>query len=196
MSIPTDIHSFFVLLLALFTLSATFLAAYTIANVLRLRNVRMSWKAGKLKGYPLFSTLFLISCGIVAGAVFYYEFQSYYILLGCYSWMGLNWFLSSFYTSKSYITDHGIVKNINDPSQTIAWHQISDYVEKPSAKGSEYVFIYQEYTDNEMDDRKLVRLELFVPDRRTSKFDKIISLKIGKSMTAVSDASFDIKTFE
>ena len=58
MSILTEIHSIFVLLLALFTLAATFLALYSIGNAVRLRNVRMSWNSGKLAGYPLFSTLF------------------------------------------------------------------------------------------------------------------------------------------
>ena len=59
MNLSTDIHSIFVLVLALFTLASTFLAAYSIANALRLRNIRMSWKRGKLAGYPVFSTSFL-----------------------------------------------------------------------------------------------------------------------------------------
>jgi hypothetical protein len=60
MNLSTDIYSVFVLLLALFTLGATMLAIYSIANAIRLRNVRLSWKCGKLWGYPLFSTLFLL----------------------------------------------------------------------------------------------------------------------------------------
>ncbi|MEX0648629.1 MAG: hypothetical protein WEA56_07680 [Balneolaceae bacterium] len=196
MNISTDIYSFFVLLLALFTLGSTFLAAYSIANAIRLRNVRISWKAGKLKGYPLFSTLFLGTSILITGIVFYYQIGQYYNILGCYTWMGISWFLASFYSSKSYITDHGIVKNINDPSQTVAWHQIVDYVEKPTEKGSEYIFLYRDFARETLEPGKLIRLELFVPDRKVLKLDKIITLKIGKTMAPVADTSFDIKAFE
>lgn len=190
----TEIHSLFVLLLALFTLGATFLALYSIANAVRLRNVRISWKTGKLKGYPLFSTLFLFSSLAIIGVVFYLQLEQYYTIFGCYAWMGLSWWVSSYLASKSYITDHGIVKNINDPSQTVAWHQICDYVEKPQSKGSEFVFIYQSRSEENGTD--FIRLELNVPDRKINKFEKIVALKIGRSMTPVSDTSFDIKIIE
>lgn len=195
MSFSTDIHSLFVLLLSLFTLGATFLASYSLANAFRLRNVRVSWKSGKMKGYPLFSTLFLGFTAILAAVVLYNQLAQFYTIVGCYSWMGVCWFTSSYFSSKSYITDHGIVKNINDPSQTIAWHQINDYVEKPSPRGSDYVFIYQEKPQY-LHKKRLIRLELFVPDRKAEKFDKIVSLKIGKTMTPVADSSFDFKAFE
>lgn len=196
MTISTDIYSLFVLVLALFTLGSTFLAAYSVANAIRLRNVRISWKAGKLRGYPLFSTLFLGASLLITGIVFYYQIDQYYSILGCYTWMGISWFTASYYSSKSFITDHGIVKNINDPSQTIAWHQIVDYVEKPTEKGSEYVFIYRDFTRESLKTGKLIRLELFVPDRKAAKLDKIITLKIGKTIAPVSNISFDIKAFE
>lgn len=196
MIMNTDIHSVFVLLLGLFTLGATFLAAYTVANAIRLRNVRLSWKAGKLIGYPLFSTLFLTSSLIMGGVVYYLQLDHYFAIFGCYSWMGISWFISSYFSSKVYITDHGVVKNINDTSQTIAWHQIVDYVDKPSEKGSDYIFIYFDRSEERRLNKKTIRIELFVPDSKLVKFDKIISLKIGKTMAPVADTSFDIKAFE
>jgi hypothetical protein len=195
MNLSTDIHSLFVLLLALFTMGATFLAAYTVANAFRLRNIRISWKSGNLFGAPLFSTLFLGFLGVVTYFVYTNQIEPYFNIIGCYLWMGICWFSSSYFTSKSYITDHGIVKNINDPSQTIAWHQIIDYVEKPASKGSDYVFIYREL-NHERDQNRLIRLELFVPDRRTLKFDKIVVLKIGRIMTPVVDSALDFKSFK
>lgn len=195
MNLSTDIHSVFVLTLAVFTLGSTFLAVYTVANAVRLRNIRISWKSGKLKGYPLFSTLFLGFSLVITSLVVALQIDQFFNIMACYSWMGLSWFVSSYFTSKSYITDHGIVKNINDPSQTIAWHQINDYVEKPASKGSEFVFIYQAVPGSSRD-RKIIRLELFVPDSKTDKFNKVIDLKIGKTMTPVVDTSFDFKAFE
>ena len=195
MSYTADIHNIFVLTLALFTLGAMLLATYTVANAVRLRNIRISWKSGKLIGYPLFSTLFLAFSAGMAALMYSYAMKPFYPIMACYVWLGFCWFVSSYFTSKSYITDHGIVKNINDPSQTIAWHQISDYVEKPASKGSEFVFIYQP-VQQKPQQKRLIRLELFVPDKKTDKFNKIIDLKIGKTMTPVVDTSFDFKAFE
>ncbi|WP_340105349.1 hypothetical protein [Rhodohalobacter sp. 8-1] len=196
MSIITEIHSLFVLLLALFTLAATFLALYSISNAIRLRNVRMSWNSGKLAGYPLFSTLFLSSAAVITGVSLMYELNQYYTIFACYSWMGVSWWISSYIASKTYITDHGIVKNINDPSQTIAWHQICDYVERPKSRGSDYLFMYQNLNGEDETDRSVTRLELFVPDRRVDKFEKIVSLKVGKYLSSVSDIPIDIETLE
>ena len=196
MSIITEIHSLFVLLLALFTLAATFLALYSIGNAIRLRNVRMSWNSGKLKGYPLFSTLFLISALIFGYVSVTYEITQYYTIFGCYAWMGVNWWIASYLASKTYITDHGVVKNINDPSQTIAWHQICDYVERPKSRGSDYLFMSQGGDVEDETDRSLTRLELFVPDKKLGKFEKVVALKVGKFLSPVSDIPFDIKTIE
>ncbi len=196
MNLSTDIYSIFVLLLALFTLGATMLAIYSIANAIRLRNVRLSWKCGKLWGYPLFSTLFLLFSSVVGYYVLHHSMSSFYVIMGSYFWMGMSWFAASYFSTKVYITDHGIVKNVNDPSQTIAWHQICDYVEKPSEKGTEYIFIYTENRIESYNDKRLIRLELMVPDNKSLKFDKLVSLKIGKTMSPVSGTSFDIKAFD
>lgn len=196
MSIITEIHSLFVLLLALFTLAATFLALYSISNAVRLRNVRMSWNSGKMAGYPLFSTLFLSSAAAIVGVSLVYELTDYYTIFACYSWMGVSWWISSYIASKTFITDHGIVKNINDPSQTIAWHQICDYVERPKSRGSDYLFMYQNFAGEDETDRSVTRLELFVPDRRVDKFEKIVSLKVGKYLSSISDIPIDIETLE
>jgi len=196
MNIITEIHSFFVLLLALFTLASTFLAIYSIANAIRLRNVRVNWNSGKLGGYPLFSTLFVLSSVVIIATSVSYEIEQYYTIFSCYAWMGVTWWIASHLASKTYITDHGIVKNINDPSQTIAWHQICDYVEKPKARGSEYIFMYQYLESEDETDRSIIRLELFVPDRKATKFEKIVALKVGKFLSPISDIPFDIKTIE
>lgn len=196
MNIISEIHSLFVLLLALFTLAATFLALYSIANAVRLRNVRLSWNSGNFGGYPLFSSLFLISCLAIVGVIFSSGLTQFYTIFGCYTWMGFCWYVSSYFAAKCYITDHGIVKNINDPSQTVAWHQICDYVEKPESRGSNFVFIYQNRRNFDETYPKLTRIELQVPDRKVRKFEKIISLKIGKSLAPVSDPAANKKTIE
>ncbi|HMB97103.1 MAG TPA: hypothetical protein VKM36_01365 [Balneolaceae bacterium] len=196
MNLSTDIHSIFVLVLALFTLASTFLAAYSIANTLRLRNIRMSWKRGKLAGYPVFSTSFLAVSLIMAGIVYMNGLNQYYIISACYIWISISWFTSSYLASLSFISDYGIVKNINDPSQTVAWHQITDLVEKQSKNGSTILFMYQKKINSEQRLPELVRLELFVPDEKEATFQKILHYKLGNTIENLTGKSIDVKTFE
>lgn len=194
MVLSTDIFGVFVLILAAFTLGSTFLSAYSVLNVARLRNVRLSWKAGKMWGYPLFATIFLLTTLSMSVIVYHLSLIQYYPIVGCYAWIGMNWFLASYLASKRYITDHGIVKNINDPSQTVAWYQMTDFVEKDGDKSKEYVFIYQDYGPNEEDLNKCIRLELDVPPQKNEEFKKIVSYKLGKTISTEVDSLINLRT--
>lgn len=162
--------------MVLFTVSSTLLAAYSFQNKLRLRNVRLNWRAGKMKGYPLFATVFLGLISTLGLIVFLIDDTKNFGYFAAYVWIGGMWFISSYLASKHYITDHGIVKNINEPSQTIPWFQILDFVEKESLEGSEYTFTYSEM------DKSLTKgykqLRLFVPASKRKKFQKVVSLKL------------------
>lgn len=196
MHLTTDIHGVFVLILAAFTLGSTFLSAYSVLNAVRLRNVRLSWKAGKMGGYPLFSTIFMLTTFLLGGIVYQMSLEQYYPVVGCYGWIGFNWFVASFLASKRYITDHGLVKNINDPSQTIAWYQITDFVEKPFERGNHYIFIYQEHGSNESTTGKCTRLEIKVPLHKSDEFNKIVSYKLGKTISPELETLLDAGTLK
>lgn len=90
------------------------------------------------------------------------------------------WFISSYLASKHYITDYGIVKNINEPSQTIPWFQILDFVEKETLAGCEYTFTYSEM------DKALTKgykqLRIVVPATKRKAFQKVVSLKLKSRM--------------
>ncbi|MDX1671594.1 MAG: hypothetical protein R3211_04580 [Balneolaceae bacterium] len=188
-----DITLFHLILLSLFTLVATIIASASLLNVIRLRNVRMSWNAGKLKGYPLFSTGFLVISVMLLGVAYYHGTVLDLISFLLYSWLGGSWFLTSYFSSKRFITDHGIVKNVNEPSQTVAWHQIHDFVEIPGKKSNRYIFIYHE---NEFSDSpKVIRLELEVPDPRKEDFQKLISHKLGRRINCCNAVTIDAEEF-
>jgi len=86
------------------------------------------------------------------------------------------WFISSYLASKHYITDYGIVKNINEPSQTIPWFQVLDQVEKEEKGGVEYSFSYSELDKSLTEGFK--QLKIYVPDSKRKRFEKIVSLKL------------------
>jgi hypothetical protein len=167
---------FFQGVIVLFTVASTLLAGYSFQNKLRLRNVRLNWRAGKMKGYPLFATVFLGLISTLGLIVYLIGDTKNFGYFGAYVWIGGMWFISSYLASKHYITDHGIVKNINEPSQTIPWFQILDFVEKESLEGTEYTFTYSEM------DKSLTKgykqLRLFVPASKRKAFQKLVSLKL------------------
>jgi len=191
--LPTDLHIIFWAVLGAFTLGAAILATLTVVKVVRLRNVRLSWKAGKLRGYPLFSTLFLFSALLVGGIAAYRGSMEELIAAGLYTWLGVCWFATSFFATKRYVTDHGIVKNVNEPSQTVAWHQIRDFVEKREGGNTRYIFIYG--SPKQEQSSSLVRLELDVPDGETQNFQKLVSHKLGRRIRCYVDEDINVQQF-
>lgn len=189
-NMDADIILWFVL--GIFTLGSAVLATISVVNVIRLRNVRLSWKTGKLGGYPLFSTLFMISVFIAGGAAIYREAASEMILAGMYGWLGFCWFTASYLATKRFITDHGIVKNVNEPSQTVAWHQIRDFVETEHETHTHYIFIYSADKNN----NEFIRLELDVPHYRKESFKKLISHKLGRRIRCYVKDDINIQQFK
>jgi len=186
----------FWLLLGIFSLTAIGLATATLINVLRLRNVRLSWKTGKLKGYPLLPSLFLFVTVAVVGLALHRAVREEVIAAGLFAWIGLCWFSTSFWASKRYITDHGMVKNINEPSQTVAWHQVRDFVEKEQEEHIHYTFIYSANIYDDTSD--LIRFELQVPKGRKKEFRNLISHKLGQRIRCYvkDEEAINVEQFE
>ena len=194
MTFTSEIPIVFWVLLGVFSLISTVLAVSTTVNVIRLRNVRMSWKAGKMKGYPLFSTLFLGVSILLVGIGFYLESISELALASLYMVLAIGWFVTSYLASKRFVTNHGIVKNVNDPSQTVAWHQIRDFVEEEQEEGTRFLFIYSESPAE--NPGNILRLNLRVPAHKLSDFKKLISHKLGRRITCYETESIRVEHFD
>ncbi|GEM_PF-186861 len=182
MSLDTYTFELYYLLLAVlvfFSVASFVLAAVTISNALRLRNVLLSWRAGRFNGFPLFATLFLGLSLILGGMAWYFGMSSYYPVTGAYMFLAANWVISSYFMSKRYITDHGIMKNINDPSQTVSWRSVDDFVEQPGENSNTYAFIYKK-NSSENDTLNYHRLEVQVPAHHVAAFRKILNHKLGR----------------
>jgi hypothetical protein len=190
----TFLAYFFRGVIVLFTVASTLLAGYSLQNKMRLRKVRQSWRAGKLKGYPLFATVFLGLIVLLTSVVFIREATAQYPFMLSYLWIGIMWFISSYIASKYYITDYGIVKNVNEPSQTIPWFQILDYVEHEQTAGTEFLFNYSEMDKNLVDGYR--QLKLFVPQKRYKAVKKIVSLKLASKFDQPSIPDIDIKRIQ
>lgn len=185
---------FFQGVIVLFTISSTLLAGYSVMNKFRLRKVRMSWRAGKFAGYPLFATVFLVLIGSLGIVALLVNDVSRFPTFVCYVWIGCMWFIASYLASKHYITDYGIVKNINEPSQTIPWFQILDQVEKVQKEGVEYSFSYSELDKSLTEGFK--QLKIYVPNSKRKRFEKIVSLKLKNRFEGQELPDIDLKNLQ
>lgn len=167
-------------IVVLFMVASTLMAGFSLQNKFRLRNVRINWRAGKLRGYPLFATVFLVLISILGSVVYLIGDTANFGYFVSYVWIGGMWFISSYLASKHYITDYGIVKNINEPSQTIPWFQILDFVERETSQGTEYTFTYSEMDKSLIKGYQQVRL--VVPPSKRKAFEKLVSLKLKSRM--------------
>lgn len=175
----TYLDTFFWVMLCFFTLTSTVIMLMTLVNVLRLKNIRLTWKGGKFWGYPLFSTLFLaFIIGVSVVAVNKTDTASIKMLVS-YFVLGSTWLCTSYFMTKCYITDHGIVKNINDTSQTLAWHQVRDFVEYEKEGKTIFVFFYMINNKN-ADNRSIVRLDITIPYNKLRAFRRIVTYKLGR----------------
>ena len=164
-----------------FVIASGAMCVHTIQNSMRLRGIRLAWNAGRLWGYPLFSCLFLGVMAVVTWAALSRGDHSSYGMVGAYTWTGLMWFVVSHLTSRRYLTDHGIVKNINEPEQTIAWNQIVDHVRSTGPRGHCFTFLFRETGDRGALTGPLLRIELEVPDRHLPEFQRLLDLKLGRA---------------
>ncbi len=167
-------------LLLFFAMASFILAIVTISNYLRLRNVMQTWRSGHLGGYPLFATIFMGCSVVLAGTALFYSYGNYYGVSAAYMFLAVNWLVSSYLMSKRYITDHGIVKNINDPSQTISWTSIHDFAELNEDGKTIFKFFYGNELHRNNPPKGYYRLELEVPDAELSAFKKVLNHKLGR----------------
>lgn len=154
----------------------------------------MSWRAGKMGGYPLFATVFLCLISALGITTYLMEDVARYPTFVSYFWIGCMWFISSYLASKHYMTDYGIVKNINEPSQTIPWFQILDQVERETKGGVEYSFSYSDLDKSLTDGFKV--LKIFVPNSKRKAFEKIVSLKLKSRFQGEEIPDIDLKSLQ
>lgn len=125
-------------------------------------------------GFPLFASLFLLCTVLLTVFMLSNGYSSRMNTMFAYLCLSSMWFVSSYLASKHYISDHGIVKNINEPPQTIAWYQIMDFAEQEKKNGVGFTFVYKsEYTGTTFN-----RLAVIVPKDKVKAFRKIVSLKL------------------
>jgi hypothetical protein len=189
-NITPFVLSAFVATLASFVAGSTILAVWTWLNTRRLRNCILTWQDPGLHGIPLFPAVFL---ALVVSTSIYHSVvgeSSYRLYELAYLWMSVNWYVAYNLMSKRYITDNGIVKNINDPSQTIAWSSVNDYLELPREGYTEFTFFF---ASAESGGLRSHRIRLKVPNANYESFRRILTYKVDRHLTRPWSETSDIE---
>lgn len=166
--------------LGLSVVISTLLSLHTGILTRRLRNRMISWSDRRHLRHlrvPAFALILTVMATAVLAYHLYTGTYTYIYYELAYLWLGITWGVTYRWMSKRYITDHGIVKNVLVPSQTISWTQIVDYVERTFPNHSEYTFLYQ---GQQPDERTLQRLTLEVPQALDTRFKNILLYKLDR----------------
>lgn len=135
----------------------------------RLRNVRLYWYARPLGIVPLFASFFLVL--IFTLKLFSQEKLPLLTAtdLNIYLLMGVCLFVLTRELSLVYVTNNGIVKNVINPNQSIAWFHVVDFAAKLTPQGWNYVFLYKKDGTKEP-----ARVDILIPERKKDAFDKLV----------------------
>jgi hypothetical protein len=177
-------------MLIFFAFGTLLLTVFTWFNKRRLRNCIQTWSDPGLDSIPIFPSVFLLLVMTVAGFHAINGVQDYRWLEVIYFSMGLNWVIAYRMMTKRYITDYGIVKNINDPSQTIAWNRINDYLERVKDTHTEFIFFF---TTQDQGNLRTNRIQLKVPHEEYESFRKILTYKVDRQITQSWSETTDLE---
>jgi hypothetical protein len=180
----------FVVALGAFVLGSTLLTAWTWFNTRRLRNCIQTWQDPGLHGVPIFPAIFLVVVLSVSTYHTLVNTTDYRLFELAYLWLGLNWYVAYHLMSKRYITDYGIVKNINDPSQTIAWSRVNDYLELSREGYTEFTFFF---ASTESQGLRSHRIKLKVPNAEYETFRRILTYKVDRNLSHSWSETSDIE---
>ena len=180
----------FIAALGSFVLGSTILTIWTWFNTRRLRNCIQTWQDPGIHGIPAFPAVFLALVLATSAYHFVVGESAYRLYEMAYLWLGINWYVAYHLMSKRYITDYGIVKNINDPSQTIAWSRVNDYMELSRGNHTEFTFFF---ASTENGGLRSHRIKLKVPNSEYEAFRRILTYKVDRHLSQPWSQTFDIE---
>jgi len=162
----------------------------TVMNRMRVRRVLLSWRTGKLLGLPLWPTLFLGAVLLFfAGAMALGQALPLKLVAG-YFVGGVFWFVAGLLSSSVLVTEHGVIHHPNRAGHAVAWEQVVDYFETPSARKPCYVFFYLDRAETRR------RLELVIPRSQRAEFGRLVAEKLDARFELAAQQVYGKKALE
>ena len=176
-------------LLAGFLCVTLALLVVTLMNRRRVRGVVLSWRTGRLFGFPLWPSLFL---GLVMALLGYALIASPALssLLAGYVVGGALWLTASLMMRSVIVTEQGLLLNVNRTSERVSWQAVVDYFERTETPGRHYVFFYR------APDATRQRLEVRVPASCAEAFQCIVSTQLDDRFNGAARQLYGKKALE
>ena len=163
----------------------------TIMNRMRVRDVRLRWRTGKLLGLPAWPTVFL-------GAVVLFYIGTLALgqavplkMVAGYFVGGLFWMFAGLFSSSLLVTEYGVIYHPSRAGHAVAWEQVVDYFETTTASRQPcYVLFYLDTSDTRR------RLELMVPRSQRAAFSQIVAEKLDARFALSAQQVYGKKALE
>lgn len=165
------------------TIITTLFCIVTIRNLWKKSHLIMSWKHNRIAGFPLGAGALLIIASVVLVIGMTFRTGADLWMLVAYGWSTVCWFVAGYLTSRYYITDGGIIQDVNDDSRFLEWDRIRDFVVREK-KGRYVSFTFFYLTNQYHKPAVLKRVEIKVPDNQVTLFQNILDLKLEKNSGA------------
>jgi len=171
-NIANLVHSALVLL---FVVVTGLLLVVSAARRIRLRKIKLSWGNGGLFGLPLIPTVFITIVVGLIGLELAVDGSAtslgWLVLLG-YLTGGIFWYIGAALSTSVIITDWGLSWRCCGKTETLPWHEVTDYLATGEGRQATYIFF-------RVDDRgRKQRFELEVPPSQRSRFRETVEAKL------------------
>lgn len=170
------INTLHTVLVFAFVLVTAMLLTMTVARRLRIRGVRLVWRAGGWQIFPIWPTLFM---GLVTVFLVYahnaHPVINLPIYLG-YLLGGALWFTAVALATSTIITEYGIISEAGRTGDSVGWGQITDWFEVDEGRRSQFVFFYQDFSGERR------RLQVPVPLLYADRFRGLVRTKLEASL--------------
>lgn len=178
-------------LLAAFIGVASLSMLLTLISHLRVRRALLSWQQGRWGGIPIGPACFLIAALAGLGYALVQGHPVRPSVLVGYPAGGAFWLVAAYLARTVFVTEYGIIHDVNRISQAVAWSQMADYFVVETERESRYVFFYREEGSSQR-----CRLEVTVPARHTEVFQQIVYQKLEARFAPSAHAPLDPKPHE
>ena len=162
----------------------------SLINRARVCNVFQTWPRRGGRSWPVWPVAFLVlSFALLVASLWLHHEPAALTLFG-YLAGGLFWLVAATLARTTYVTDQGLVRSVNRPSDRLLWRHVTDYFCAPQEKGAQrYVFFHRS-------EGKHRRFEITVPAGHGKRFQRTVHFKVDERLEGRARSVYDRETLE
>lgn len=157
----------------------------TATNWWRIRPALCSWRRGRLGGLPLAPTLFIVASVVFLFCTRVFDQQVSPFFYTGYLVGGACWFAASWLSATVFVTEQGLLQDVNSEKRLMAWEWVEDYFVVSLRRGRRVVFLYVD------EDGTRHRNEVVVPAAHQARFQHVLKERIDARLELQASWAYD-----